>query len=155
VLARDWCGKHYERWRQHGSPDDPRPSLEERFWSKVDKDGPGGCWLWTGARSSEGYGTIWVDGKMVLAHRLAYQLYVGPIPEDRELDHRCRVRHCVNYERDLEPVTGQENCRRGEGFWSETCRKGHPRTATNTYQRRDGGRSCLDCRRERRRLGAK
>lgn len=46
-----------------------------------------------------------------MAHRVAYELWVGPIPEGMELDHRCKVRACINPAH-LEPVTHAENMRR-------------------------------------------
>lgn len=83
-----------------------RVSLQERFIAKVDRSGD--CWLWTAGRYSEGYGKIQVDGQSRLAHRIAYELFIGPIPEGLELDHLCRIRHCVNPGH-LEPVTHQAN----------------------------------------------
>jgi len=71
-------------------------TTEQRFWAKVDKNGPGGCWLWTAARYPGGYGQFRANGKGGAAHRFAYELLVGPIPEGLEVDHVCHVRHCVN-----------------------------------------------------------
>lgn len=83
-----------------------RRTLTERFWQKVDKSaGPNSCWLWTAStRTGSGYGQIRVDGKVWLAHRLAYAL------THREIDawepdfattcliicHTCDNRRCVN-----------------------------------------------------------
>jgi hypothetical protein len=86
------------------------PPLEERVWAKVEKTE--GCWLWTAAISPNGYGKFMVSGRPVNAHRLVYQLTVGPIPDGLDLDHLCRVRHCVNPDH-LEPVTRSENLLRG------------------------------------------
>jgi hypothetical protein len=107
--ARGWCEKHYARWRAHGDPlaTVPRKPTKrrdpvERFWEKVDKSaGPNGCWLWTAADKGDGYGYFYVgkvNGRVVLAeaHRFAYQLQHGPIPEGMPLDHVCRVHQCVN-----------------------------------------------------------
>lgn len=106
------CVKHYNRQRIHGSTDDPRPSVEERFWSKVvEIDGDGSCWLWTAAKSGKGYGCVVIDRRRYPAHRVAYEMFVGPIPEGLEIDHLCRVRNCVNPAH-LEPVTHAENVRR-------------------------------------------
>lgn len=69
------------------------------------------CWLWRHA-GGVGYGTARVGGRTVNAHRLAYEAFVGPVPEGLELDHLCRVRRCVNPNH-LEPVTRSENMRRG------------------------------------------
>lgn len=64
----------------------------ERLWDKIDVRGPDDCWLWTGVLS-EGYGQLRVDGRMKLAHRLAYVDKVGPIPDGRLLRHTCESRY--------------------------------------------------------------
>ncbi|AER25916.1 HNH endonuclease [Mycobacterium phage Cane17] len=82
-------------------------AVEDRFWSKIDASD--GCWLWTGSLTHNGYGRFKVDGKMVRAHRFAYQMMIGDIPEGMELDHRhtCPKR-CVNPEH-LRLVTHKRN----------------------------------------------
>lgn len=118
-VARDLCNAHWKRWSTYGDPQGsapPWPTAEERFWSKVDTDGPGGCWLWTGALNADGYGSFQVESRRSIGvHRYAYELLVGPIPAGLELDHvkaqGCRHRHCVNPAH-LEPVTHEENVRR-------------------------------------------
>jgi HNH endonuclease len=88
----------------------------ERFWSKVDRTCPGGCWLWRGQLNAWGYGhfrrTV-AQGvhRTVKAHRFAYALLVGPIPTGLTLDHLCGSRACVRPDH-LEPVTNAENLRR-------------------------------------------
>jgi hypothetical protein len=73
-----------------------RKPLSERFWPKVEK-GPE-CWLWTASRKGP-YGQIMrsLGGRWRpdTAHRVAYELVVGPIPEGYEVDHLCRVKLCV------------------------------------------------------------
>lgn len=86
------------------------PPARERLWAKVVKTED--CWLWTGSRTTKGYGHLLVDGRFTQAHRLAYELEVGPIASGLVIDHLCRVRHCVNPAH-LEPVTNRENLRRG------------------------------------------
>ena len=81
-----------------------------------------GCWLWQGRLTRDGYGATGAAGRSVLAHRLSYETFVGPIPEGLEIDHLCRVRACVNPAH-LEPVTHAENVRRGE-YPRETHRNG-------------------------------
>ena len=85
-----------------------RIPLAERFWPKVRKTAT--CWLWTGSRNNMGYGKIKQADRrtMSLAHRVSYELLVGPIPEGMQLDHLCRVRHCVRPDH-LEVVTNREN----------------------------------------------
>lgn len=121
---------------------------EDRFWAKVDKEGHAGCWIWTGARLS-GYGMFWEDGRTRRAHRFAYELLVGGIPEGLVLDHLCRNPECVNPGH-LEPVTQRENTMRGEGFAPVNaakthCKHGHSLTEDNVYRRRDGRRMCRPC----------
>ena len=76
----------------------------QRFESKINKSGD--CWLWTGAKLSGGYGKIIID-KSYLAHRLAYILYNGTIPDGMVIRHTCRGK-CVNPEH-LEIGTQAEN----------------------------------------------
>ena len=57
---------------------------------------PDGCWRWTAARFRKGYGMLRRDGKNHYAHRLVYELIVGPIPTGLQLDHLCRIPECVN-----------------------------------------------------------
>ena len=83
----------------------------QRFWSHVDRQ-PLRCWLWTASLKDNGYGQVMVDGHNRYPHRVAWELLVGPIPAGTELDHLCRVRHCVN-PRHLQPVTHTVNVRRG------------------------------------------
>lgn len=71
-----------------------------------------GCWVWTGNLNDSGYGRINVAGRPMRAHRVSYRLFVGLIPDGLTLDHTCRRRACINPQH-LEPVTMQENLRRG------------------------------------------
>ena len=71
----------------------PRQRLLRRI---VKQDGPDGCWIWTGAQSANGYGTIWASGKTCYAHRLAYELWAEPIPQGHWVIHRCGHPACCN-----------------------------------------------------------
>ena len=71
------------------------------------------CLPWAAGRA-DGYGRFWDGEHTGSAHRFAYELWVGPIPDGLHLDHLCRVRHCVNPDH-LEPVNNRENTLRGTG----------------------------------------
>ena len=127
-------------------------SAVDRFWAKVNKTDS--CWLWTGS-TSRGYGQFRVGNKVVPAHRWAYQQAKGPIPKGLELDHLCRVRHCVNPDH-LEAVTNSVNWLRGQhpsavSHRSSHCHRGHPFTEANTYILKNKYRRCRTCDRERHR----
>lgn len=104
-----------------------------------------GCWEWTGARKSNGYGHLKVGAQYRNAHRVLYELLVGPVPDDHDLDHLCRVRHCVRPDH-LEPVTRSVNLRRGRQWKRDrtTCPKGHPYDMVE----KTGARRCRECRNE-------
>lgn len=119
----------------------------ERFWAKVQKSA--GCWLWTASKNTHGYGQHAVGGHLLRAHRVAYELTVGAIPDGLTLDHLCRVRACVNPAH-LEPVSMGENVRRGIGPTAKNatathCPSGHHYDATNTYRDPRGSRRCRLC----------
>lgn len=118
--CRGWCKKHYTRWRRHGDPTTvishgrPLTDPAARFWAKVDRTTGDACWPWTARLDRDGYGTLKMPtGRSIRAHRFAYELLVGPIPEGLVIDHLCRNRRCVNPAH-LEPVTAEENWRRGD-----------------------------------------
>lgn len=74
-----------------------------------------GCWLWHANKNAAGYGRFQLDGRGQPAHRVIYELLVGPIPAGLVLDHLCRVHACVNPAH-LEPVSQRENLLRGESM---------------------------------------
>mgnify|MGYP001577787679 CR=1 FL=1 len=144
--------------------------FEERFWKKVDRNGPvpvsrpelGPCWLWTACCLPIGYGRFRVGSRSDRsarnrpAHQIAYELCIGQIPNGLEIDHLCSVRHCVN-PRHLEAVTHIENCQRGNvgkksgaQMRAKThCPQGHPYAGDNLYIFPHGGRGCRTCGREK------
>jgi len=129
-------------------------SLADRFWSKVDYGADDECWPWTGASHSRGYGSAYKDGRVTTAHRVAYELAVGPIPEGLEIDHLCRNKLCQNPAH-LEAVTRAVNLARrvsngpprNEGPLFPTC--GHARVPANVYVTPGRGyEECRACRTE-------
>lgn len=109
------------------------------------------CWLWAGHIRSDGYGGIWntIKNQYDVAHRLVYESLVGPVPKELQLDHLCRVRHCINPEH-LEPVTRKVNILRGEGMGAKNarkthCKNGHLLSGDNLRIDVSGYRQCRKC----------
>ena len=140
---------------------------EERFWRHVDKAGD--CWLWTKAVDSRGYGRFGLKGAnaggWVLAHRYAFQLTRGPIPDGMHVCHTCDVRNCVNPDhlflgtaldnmRDMiakgrQRFTGIKAAQEAAAAWRLArthCQRGHEFSAVNTYIDPKGKRNCRTCR---------
>lgn len=135
--------------------------VAERIREKTMIDPETGCWLWLGALNQHGYGSLGItfayqQTKILLAHRVSYEIFKGPIPDGLTIDHLCRVRHCVNPDH-LEAVTHRENILRGVGRGAKEARQtecinGHPFSPENTYyQPSTGSRKCRLCQRIRNR----
>jgi len=104
--GRGYCDKHLQRVRKYGSPNDRRPTFEDRFWVKVDKNGPvpehrpdlGPCWIWTSATNEHGYGVMRPEGRRsgptVKAHRVSVTLD-GRDPSGLNVLHRCDNPPCA------------------------------------------------------------
>lgn len=119
-----------------------------RFWDKVRKGAE--CWTWLAGKDRDGYGQYGVDGRSVKAHRHAYELEVGPIPEGMDIDHVCRNRACVRPDH-LRPRDHAENSADRVSFQAAKthCPKGHEYTPENTGPAGANGRRCRTCDRER------
>lgn len=132
-----------------------RTALPKRIYGRIGfPETSEGCWTWNGQRKSDGYGRIWFQGRMTLAHRAVYTLLVGEILEGLTLDHLCRVPWCVNPAH-LEPCSVGENSLRGNTLAGVNARKtacdnGHPYTPETVYVWR-GNRHCRICNRNRKR----
>lgn len=113
-----------------------------------------GCWLWQGAQNGNGYAQVQLTGQRFLVHRVSYVWLVGqPIPEGLQLDHLCRVRHCLNPDH-LEPVTPSVNSLRADlaNRRRTHCPSGHEYTPDNVKLVRFATttrRYCRACRRTR------
>lgn len=119
----------------------------EKLLAKVKKI-KGGCWEWKGYIDNKGYGQSSLKGRD-RTHRIFYRHFKGALPSGTEIDHLCRVRHCVNPEH-LEAVPHRINQRRGDSWVGKNARKthcprGHEYTKTNTYINPNGARVCRTC----------
>lgn len=113
-----------------------RKSLRDRLMARVgEPDAVSGCWPWLGGKEGKyGYGLFHIErgGRWTStsAHRVAFEVFVGPIPDGWQADHLCRNPGCVN-PKHLEPVTQQENLRRRREAKTH-CIHGHAYTPENT-----------------------
>lgn len=123
-----------------------KKTLKERFESKIKK--VDSCWVWTGSKTDQNYGLIWLNGRHTRAHRVSYVLYCGVLNEGMVIDHLCKNTLCVNPDH-LEQVLQSENVKRGNAGKSNNaqrkkthCPKGHE------YSRitKNGYRQCGICR---------
>lgn len=142
------------------------PDFAERFWVRVEIGEPDECWPWTKGRTSTGYGAIGFEGTSDKAHRIAYELSFGPIPEETVVDHTCHNtdtacpggsaclhRRCQNPGH-LEAVGFGENIRRGRTgahFSDRThCSNGHEYTPENLLTGpSEQWRRCRECNKKR------
>lgn len=129
----------------------PRLMLQ-KVLSKHRKDPETGCWVWTDALNTNGYGVVWDPEKkrQLKAHRVAYEELVGPIPDALTLDHLCRNRACINPAH-TEPVSRGENVLRGAAPTATRARQthcihGHELSGSNLWvDPKSGHRKCKRC----------
>ncbi len=127
-------------------------SIQDRIRGLSMADPNSGCWLWIGLLNKDGY--AWLGGPPKkagrLAHRASYEAFINCIPSGLELDHKCRIRCCVNPNH-LEPVTHAENVRRGiigAQASRANCKWGHPFSGDNLVME-GNKRRCKKCRKNR------
>lgn len=162
--GRGWCNSHYMMWFRHGDPlYRPKRITGQtinrfNFWHKKVKSG---CWEWQGNLCKRGYGRIFNGGlnnRYPMAHRWAYEYFIGKIPKGLVLDHSCYNPKCVNPDH-LEPVTHYENViKRGRSNASYLnsikthCLRGHEFKKGSYYvgrSRHGKTRVCKKCHRLR------
>jgi hypothetical protein len=140
------------RWmRADGSVS--KRDLWTRFWAKIVILEGRGCFLWQGYRTPDGYGILRFNGRMVGAHRAAWMMMRGQIPEGLTIDHLCRVPACVNPDH-MEVVSNRTNILRGNATSAINarkthCLKGHPLAHPNLYIDSRGHRTCKRCAKHR------
>lgn len=150
-----------------GRPNGKGRPLAERFWEKVQKADGDACWLWTGSSRHQKYpyGCIWANGKAQWAHRVAWELERGPIPDGMQIDHICKNPQCVRPDH-LRLVTPRQNwvdysdSPIARNAMKTHCKFGHPLTPENIAVKKRTGlntgngkrvgktttRICLTCR---------
>jgi HNH endonuclease len=144
----------FATWKRDDSPE-MRAFFRERLLTLSIPEPNTGCWLWTLGARHWGYGALVKNGRSHPAHRLSYEIFVGPIPDGMTIDHLCRVPACVNPDH-LEAVTMEVNNlrRRRELFGRPQthCIYGHPFSGDNVRIAKNGHRTCKKCDARRQRV---
>ena len=141
--CKGYCRGHYSQFRL-GKALKPLGgttlTTEERFFAKVEKTES--CWNWKASVNLQGYGTFWINPRNYGAHRAAYLLFVGDIPDGLEVDHKCRNILCVNPDH-LRLLDSQSNSENHSGatvrstsgvrgvFWNSGSEKWHAKFMHN------------------------
>lgn len=155
--------KTIQRWLIDGPP--KRPSMEERFWSKVDKRGPDECWNWSGGLTAQGYGSFTLpDRRRTTAHRVVFTILgLSEPPDGMYVCHTCDNRRCVNTEHlffgtaldNNRDCIAKGRARSGIRQKQQThCIHGHLLAPPNLLPRANGKRDCRACANRRRRTYA-
>ena len=124
----------------------PKRNLSDRFWEKVEIGRANNCWPWRAHLHEFGYGLINIDGVPRRAHRVAYELEVGPVPKNHDLHHLCENRRCVN-PKHLEPLSRSAHMAQTPAWIGNKthCSKGHEYTNQNTIWKQGKYRRCRTC----------
>ena len=113
-----YCGRHYKKWLIYGDPKGGQhewATSNHEYLNARHEKAPSGCWLWNHI-GQHGYGKATPvrvkrgdrNGKTVIAHRMAYETWVGPIPKGAVIHHKCHTRACINPDH-LQAITQTEN----------------------------------------------
>lgn len=122
-------------------------SPRKRFLNFVDKNGPkqphmrSRCWMWKGHVLPNGYGQFNDGTKVLLAHRAAHEIFIGPIPDGLDVCHECDVRACVRWDGHLVPGTRKKNMQDAKRRGRIMPRKLSDAQVAEIVQRYDGSTS--------------
>lgn len=123
--------------------------IHPRFAGRISVSGESGCWDWQLRLDKRGYGRINHSGKSgAAAHRVSYELHIGPIAEGMTVDHMCFNTACVNPQH-LQLLSLSENAGRRRAGFSSHCPSGHAFNEENTYTKppavKRSRRGCRKC----------
>ena len=124
---------------------------EARFWARVNTSGgPNTCWPWTGARLNRGYGQVYQPNHKLLAHRVAWELECGPIPDGMSVLHQCDNPPCCNPAHlflgtQADNISDRDQKGHHANSMKTNCLRGHPLSGDNLYVTPSGARQCRAC----------
>lgn len=121
AYSRGLCQPHYRRELKNGAPKRKRAcKMPEEKLSEKSKPLYNGCILWQGTLNGSGYGLVWHNNRAMVAHRLAYELTNGAIPDGHFVDHVCFNHACINPEH-LRLATPKQNAENLKGARSDSA----------------------------------